>query len=83
VIAVVQQLTIFDAVPREAFTISDTVEVVMNIEEKDVEDFYYLKSFVGMKGQIVKVIPNLQYEVLFAKSNRIGIFGHGELMVLE
>jgi hypothetical protein len=79
------QLTIFDALPvkRVAFAVGDTVEVVVNVEEKDVEDYYYLKSFVGVKGQIVKLISNLQYEVLFAKSNRIGIFRHVELEVQE
>ena len=66
----VQQLTIFDAVPKkEAFDVGDTVEVVVNVEEKDVEDYYYLKVFEGMKGRIVKVLPRRQYEVLFAKSN--------------
>jgi hypothetical protein len=45
----VQQLTIFDAVPmKEAFAVGDTVEIVVNVEEKDVEDYYYLKVFEGM-----------------------------------
>jgi len=76
----VQQLTIFDAVPvKEAFAVGDTVEVVINVPEKDVEDYYYLKTYEGSEGQVVKVLPGLQYEVLFARSNRIGIFRHGEL----
>ncbi|AMQ06573.1 hypothetical protein [Sporosarcina psychrophila] len=75
----VQQLTIFDAVPKEAFAIGDAVEVVVNVEEKEVEDYYYLKLYEGSKGQIVKFLPLRQYEVLFAKSNQIRIFRHGEL----
>ena len=77
----VQQLTIFDAVPKkEAFAVGDTVEVVVNVEEKDVEDYYYLKLYEGSEGRVVKVLPIRQYEVLFAKSNQIGIFRHGELI---
>ncbi|KAA0941599.1 hypothetical protein FQ087_20800 [Sporosarcina sp. ANT_H38] len=76
----VQQLTIFDAVPKEeAFGVGDTVEVVVNVEEKDVEDYYYLQDFVGLKGRVVKVIPGLQYEVQFKKKDRIGVFRHDEL----
>jgi len=76
----VQQLTIFDAVPvKEAFAVGDTVEVVVNVEEREVEDYYYLKSHEGSEGRIVKVLHGLQYEVLFARSNQIGIFRHGEL----
>ncbi len=45
----VQQLTIFDAAPKkEAFAVGDTVEVVVNVSEKHVEDYYYLKVFEGM-----------------------------------
>ncbi|QNK87773.1 hypothetical protein H7992_21820 [Sporosarcina sp. resist] len=75
----VQQLTIFDAVPTIAFELGDTVEVVVNVQEKEVEDYYYLKLYEGSKGQIVKFLPLRQYEVLFAKSNQIRIFRHGEL----
>ena len=76
----VQQLTIFDAVPvKDAFAVGDTVEVVVNVEEKEVEDYYYLKSYEGAEGRVVKVFPKQQYEVLFAKSNRVGTFRHGEL----
>ncbi|WP_421100976.1 hypothetical protein ACOKXV_11425 [Sporosarcina psychrophila] len=75
----VQQLTIFDAVPAIAFELGDTVEVVVNVEEKEVEDYYYLKLYEGAKGRIVKFLPKRQYEVLFAKSNQIRIFRHGEL----
>ena len=74
----VQQLTIFDAVPKEAFAIGDAVEVVVNVPEKDVEDYYYLKLYEGSKGSVVKVLPFLQYE-LFARNDRIGIFRQGEL----
>ncbi|QNK86303.1 hypothetical protein H7992_13605 [Sporosarcina sp. resist] len=75
-----RQLTIFDAEPKKvAFTVGDTVEVVVNVEEKDVEDYYYLKLYEGSKGRIVKFLPLRQYEVLFAKSNQIRIFRHGEL----
>lgn len=79
----VQQLTIFDAPVQDAFAIGDTVTVVVNVAEKDVEDYYYLKTFEGMKGRVIKVLPGLQYEVLFAKSNEVGIFRHDELMRRE
>lgn len=60
------------AVPKkEAFAIGGAVEVVVNNPEKDVEDYYYLKSCEGSKGQIVKVLSGRQYEVLFPKDNRI------------
>ncbi|MBO0587604.1 MULTISPECIES: hypothetical protein [unclassified Sporosarcina] len=79
VIALVQQLAIFDAVPKKGvFAVGDTVFVVVNVEGKDVEDYYYLKSYEGSNGRVVKVLPGLQYEVLFAKSNRIGIFRYDE-----
>ena len=76
----VLQLTIFDAVPvKEAFAVGDMVEVIVNVPEKDVEDYYYLKTYEGSEGRVVKVLPGLQYEVLFGKSNRVGTFRHGEL----
>ena len=75
----VQQLTIFDALPKVAFAVGDTVEVVSEVDESEIEDYYYLKSFGGAKGKVVKVLPKLQYEVLFAKDNQIGIFRQGEL----
>jgi len=76
----VQQLTIFDAVQvKEAFAVGDTVEVVVNVEEKEVEDYYYLKTYEGSEGRVVNVLLGLQYEVLFSRSNWIGIFRHGEL----
>ncbi|KAA0944096.1 hypothetical protein FQ087_18390 [Sporosarcina sp. ANT_H38] len=79
-IAVVQQLTIFDALPKKAaFVVGDTVEIVVNVEEKEVEDYYYLQDFVGLKGRVVKMIPGLQYEVQFKKKDRIGILRHEEL----
>lgn len=79
----VLQLTIFDAVPTIAFELGDTVEVVVNVEEKEVEDYYYLKSYEGSGGRIVKVLSGRQYEVLFPKDNRIGIFRQGELKKSE
>lgn len=75
----VQQLTIFDAPVQDTFSLGDMVTVVVNVEEKEVEDYYYLKTFEGMKGRIVKALPGRQYEVLFAKSNEVGIFRHEEL----
>ena len=75
----VQQLTIFDAVPTIAFELGDTVEVVVNVKEKEVEDYYYLKLYEGSKGRVVKFLPKRQYEVLFAKSNQIRIFRESEL----
>jgi len=58
-------------------------EVVVNVLEKDVEDYYYLKMYEGSEGRIVKVLPSLQYEILFARSNRIGIFRQRELRKSE
>jgi hypothetical protein len=75
----VQQLTIFDAPLQGEFAIGDEVTVVFNVQEKVVEDYYYLKTFEGMKGRIVKVLHGWQYEVLFAKSNQVGIFRQNEL----
>ncbi|MET3658360.1 hypothetical protein [Sporosarcina psychrophila] len=75
----VQQLTIFDAVPAIAFELGDMVEVVVNVEEKEIEDYYYLKLYEGSKGRIVKFLSLGQYEILFAKSNQIRIFRHEEL----
>ncbi|WP_342512818.1 hypothetical protein MKY34_19760 [Sporosarcina sp. FSL K6-1522] len=76
----VQQLTIFDALPTVAFEVGDTVEVVDNVDESQIEDYYYLQDYVGLTGRIVKVIrgPVLQYEVEFPK-RRNGIIYHEEL----
>ncbi|WP_342512275.1 hypothetical protein MKY34_16850 [Sporosarcina sp. FSL K6-1522] len=79
----VQQLTIFDALPStisEAFEVGDTVIVVAKPNESDIEDYYYLQDYAGLTGRIVKVIrgPVLQYEVEFAKK-RNGIIYHEEL----
>jgi hypothetical protein len=74
VITVVQQLTIFDAVPKkETFAVGDTAEVVVNVSEKDVEDYYYLKVFEGMEGRIVNVLPRRQYKLLQAKQIQLGL----------
>lgn len=43
----VQKLTIFDTVPTIAFGLGDMVELVVNVEKKEVEDYYYLKSHEG------------------------------------
>lgn len=75
----VQQLTIFDALPAVAFAVGDTVEVWCNVNQSQVEDYYYLKTFEGAKGKVIKVLPKSQYEVLFAKDNQVGIFRQGEL----
>ena len=49
----VQQLTIFDAAPKkEAFAVGDSVEVVVNVAEKEVEDYYYLKLYAGSGGEL-------------------------------
>lgn len=74
----VQQLTIFD-VPTAKFEIGSTVEVVVNVSEKEVEDYYYLKGYQGVRGQVIKALPGEQYEVLFPKCNRVGIFRQSEL----
>ena len=76
---IVQQLTIFDALPTIVFAVGDTVEVVVNVPESAVEDYYYLKTFEGAKGKVIKVLPKSQYEVLFAKDNQVGIFRKDEL----
>lgn len=74
----VQQLTIFD-VPTRGFQIGHDVEVVVNVTEKQVEDYYYLKEFQGVRGRVIKVLPGEQYEVLFPKCNRVGIFRQNEM----
>ena len=75
----VQQLTIFDSLLAIAFEIDDTVEVVVNVDESEVEDYYYLKTFEGAKGKVIKVLPKSQYKVLFAKVHPVGIFRQDEL----
>lgn len=75
----VQQLTIFDSLLAIAFEIDDTVEVVVNVDESEVEDYYYLKTFEGAKGKAIKVLPKSQYKVLFAKVHQVGIFRQDEL----
>ena len=48
------------AVPKkEAFAIGGAVEVVVNVPEKDVDNYYYFKSYEGSKCRIVKVFPGL------------------------
>ena len=79
----VQQLTIFDAPVQDAFEIGDEVTVVVNVPEKDVENYYYVKPYEGSQGKVVKLLPGRQYEVLFAKSNEVGIFRHEELEGLK
>lgn len=80
----VQQLTIFDALPKKKeFEVDDVVKVVIDPEEKDVETIFYLPKFVGMKGRVVKVVhrPSLQYEVDF--NGQIASVYHGELEGVE
>ena len=48
----VQQLTIFDTLPTIAFELGDMVEVVVNVEEKDVEDYSYLKLYGGRREEL-------------------------------
>ncbi len=81
----VQQLTIFDAllVKRESFAVGDTVEVDFNVEERRVEDYYYLQDHAGLKGRIVKLLSLQQYEVRIAKRERLGIFRQNELIRSE
>ena len=77
-----QQLTIFDALPKvRGFEIGDVVEVVIDPDETDVETYFYLQEYEGLRGRVVKVIdvPGLQYEVQYEKKERVGIFRHGEL----
>lgn len=76
----VQQLTIFDAPVQDTFEIGDEVTVVVNVPEKDVENYYYLKRYEGATGKIVKLLPLQQYEVLFSKDNRVGTFRHNDLI---
>lgn len=75
----VQQLTIFDALPTVAFAVGDAVEVVADVDKSQVEDYYYLKAYEGAVGIVVKVLSKSQCEVLFAKDNQIGIFRQCEL----
>ncbi|HJF32804.1 MAG TPA: hypothetical protein K8V56_13660 [Sporosarcina psychrophila] len=66
----------------QAFDLEETVKTVVNVGEKSVEDYYYLKEFEGLQGRVVKVMhkPNLQYEVFFKNKERIGVFRHCELI---
>ena len=76
----VQQLTIFDVLPKvKEFEIGDVVKVVIDPTVKDVETIFYLPKFVGLEGRIVKVVrrPVLQYDVDF--NGQIAIIYHGEL----
>jgi len=78
----VHQLTIFDALPMvKEFGINDVVEIVATTDRMDVETYYYLQEFAGLKCRVIKVnhVPDLQYEVVYAKKERVGIFRHGEL----
>ena len=78
----VQQLSIFDALQKvNEFEINDVVEVVVSTDQADVETYYYLQEFEGLKGRVIKVIrvPDLQYEVQYEKKERVGIFRHDEL----
>lgn len=75
-----QQLTIFDALPKvKEFKFGDPVKVVEVTEDMDVETYFYLQSLQDRRGLIVKVIrqPSLQYEVDF--KGRIASVYHGEL----
>jgi len=79
---VVQQLTIFDALPvQKEFEINDAVEVVVSADQMDVETYFYLREFTGLRGRVIKVtrVPDLQYEVQYEKKERVGIFRHNEL----
>lgn len=77
----VQQLTIFDALPTIALGVGDAVEVVADVDESKVEDYYYLQDYKGLTGRVAKVIrrPVLQYEVEFNKKVWNGIIYHEEL----
>lgn len=81
--AKLQQLSLFDVLPVEiqAFDLKETVKPIVNVSEKSVEDYYYLKEFEGLQGQVVKVMhkPDLQYEVSFKNKERVGVFRHSEL----
>lgn len=76
----VQQLTIFDALP---FKFGDPVKVVEITEDVDAETYFYLQDLQCKRGLIAKVIrqPSLQYEVDF--DGRIAIIYHGELEGVE
>lgn len=77
-----QQLSIFDALAiQKEFEVNDVVEVVASADQSDVETYFYLREFTGMKGRVIKIIqvPDLQYEVQYNKKERVGIFRHEEL----
>lgn len=80
----VQQLTIFDSLPKaKEFKFGDAVKVVEVKEDMDVETYYYLPKFKGKRGLIMKVIrqPLLQYEVDF--NGKMAILYHEELERLD
>ena len=78
----VQQLSIFDALQKvKEFEINDVVEVVVSADQMDVETYFYLQEYEGLRGRVIKIIrvPGLQYEVQYEKKERVGIFRHNEL----
>jgi len=75
-----QQLTIFDALPKvQEFKFGDPVRIVEVTEDMDVEAYCYLPRFEGKRGLVMKVIrqPSLQYEVDF--NGEFAIVYHEEL----
>lgn len=76
----VQQLTIYDALPKQKeFKFGDPVRVIEIDDSMDAETHHYLSMYQGKRGLIAKVIrqPSLQYEVDF--NGRIASVYHGEL----
>lgn len=63
-----QQITIFDAPDTsDSFAIGDTVKVVVNVSENEVEDLYYLKTYERARGEVVKVLHVQKYiDITFA-----------------
>ena len=80
----VQQLTIFDALPKKKeFKFGEPVKVVEVTEDMDVETYFYLQGLQSKRGLIARVIrrPSLQYEVDF--NGQIAIIYHDELEEAE
>lgn len=72
-----QQLTIYDAIAATPLNVGDSVRVIPSTDESDVETYYYLQDFTKAKGEVLEVLPKMQYRARFG--NRVGIFKNEEL----
>ena len=77
-----EQVTIFEVMDVRIF---DAVMIRAACDSDDVETYYYLESFQGKTGEVIKRLnrqPN-QFEVAFEGIERNGIFNVEELEILR